>query len=478
VGVAANSSSMNRRLLPLALALVAFSLPQAGNALPLGPDARSALQTGPGPGGFMSDNVTWAGYLPLESPAVSGRVVKVGDQTRFYVSNMKGLTIYDVTSPAAPVVLGRLVLPHSQNEDMDVSADGKRAIISADGCLLVCFEASPGIHVIDTSDPANPVKVGFHSEGHHTSTCADLACSVLYGSEGSTFVISPDGRTVTKAPVGWRTYINSADQTTKCAIGSDGAHDMNRDASGLISIDATPRCIVDPRQDPLQPVVVNRSTVPASKQLAYQHNSFRPRAGSWVPRDPTAPDYADPALRPGEMLIGNGETNLAPRCNGSNNGPIATWSMRNFDQGQAMQVLKVFRPSVNGNYADGNPAVNVLGCSGHYFEERDNILAAAWFEHGTRFIKVNPTNGEMQEVGFFQPVVGSAGAAYWINDEYVYVTDYERGVDILRFDRTAPPPTAADISASWLAGLDKAPSDVGQAEQYACRRSTRTLTVG
>jgi hypothetical protein len=463
---------MKRRLLPLALSLLAFSLPQAGNALPLGPEALSV--SGPGPGGFMSDNVTWAGYLPLESPAVSGRVVKVGEQTRFYVSNMKGLTIYDVTNPATPVELGRLLLPHSQNEDMDVSADGSRAIISADGCLLLCFEASPGIHVIDTSNPANPVKVGFHAEGHHTSTCADAACSVLYGSEGSTFTISPNGATVTKAATGWRSYISAATQGVLCNVG--GSHDMNRDASGLISIDSSPRCIIDPRENPLEPIVVNRSTVPGSKQLAYQHNSQRPNADEWVPRDPAAPDYDDPALRPGELLIGNGETNLVPRCNGTSNGPIATWSMRNFEQAQPMQVLKVFRPTVNGTYSDGNPAVNVLGCSGHYFDERDNILAAAWFEHGTRFIKVDPTNGDMTEVGYFQPVVGSAGAAYWIDDEYVYVTDYERGVDILRFDRTAPPPTDSELSDSWLASLDRS-SSLAEAERYACKRSSRSLSV-
>jgi hypothetical protein len=461
-------------MLPLALALVAFSLPQAGNAIPAGPEVRSVAEAGPGPGGFMSDNVTWAGYLPLESPAVSARVIKVGNQTRFYVSNMKGLTIYDVTSPAAPVELGRFVLPHSQNEDIEVSADGTRAIISADGCLFVCFEANPGIHVIDTSDPKNMEKVGFHDEGHHTSTCADATCSVLYGSEGSTFTISADGTTVTKLGTGWRTYINSADQEVKCAV--SGAHDMVRDASGLISIDSSPRCIIDPRQDPLKPVVVNRSLVPGSKQLAYQHNSVRPRADQWVPRDPEAPDYSDPALRPGELLIGNGETNLQARCNGSTNGPIATWSMRNFDQGQAMQVLKVFRPSVNGTYSDGNPAANVFGCSGHYFEERDNILAAAWFEHGTRFISVNPTNGQMTEVGFFQPVVGAAGSAYWIDDEYVYVTDYERGVDILRFNRTAPPATEAEISASWLANLETS-SSLAEAERFACSRARRSLSV-
>jgi hypothetical protein len=150
--------------------------------------------------------------------------------------------------------------------------------------------------------------------------------------------------------------------------------------------------------------------------------------------------------------------------------------MRNFNENKPMQVLQVFRPTLNGNYADGNPAVNVLGCSGHYFDERDNILAAAWFEHGTRFIKVDPTNGEMKEVGYFQPVVGSAGAAYWINDEYVYVADYERGVDILHFDRTAPPPTASELSASWLANLDSS-SSLGEAERYACKRSGLGLSV-
>ena len=456
---------MKRRLLPLVLTVLAVSLPQAGQAFPAG-----SSSSGPGPGGFMSDNVTWAGYLPLESPAVSGRVVKVGEQTRFYVSNMKGLTIYDVTNPAAPVALGRVVLPHSQNEDMDVSADGSRAIISADGCLLLCFNAQPGIHVIDTSNPASPVKVGFHASGQHTSTCADPSCSVLYGSEGATFTVSPDGRTVTSVTPSWRSVIGA----NGCSV--NGSHDMYRDASGLISIDSSPRCIIDPTQNPLEPVVVNRSTVPGSRHLAYQHNSQRPNADQWIPRDPSAPDYADPALRPGELLIGNGETNLVPQCNGSSNGPIATWSMRNFNENKPMQVLQVFRPTVNGTYSDGNPAVNVLGCSGHYFDERENILAAAWFEHGTRFIKVDPANGEMKEVGYFQPVVGSAGAAYWINDEYVYVTDYERGVDILRFDRTAPPPTASELSASWLANLD-ASSPLGEAERYFCKTSGQALTV-
>jgi hypothetical protein len=151
--------------------------------------------------------------------------------------------------------------------------------------------------------------------------------------------------------------------------------------------------------------------------------------------------------------------------------------MRNYNDGAGMTALETFRPLKNGNYADGNPAVNGLGCSGHYFDERNNVIAAAWFEHGTRFIEVDPTNGKMKELGYWQPVVGSAGAAYWINDEYVYVADYIRGVDIIKFNRAAPAPTQEELDANWLASLNRvatsAASPISQREQYICRLATQ-----
>jgi hypothetical protein len=41
--------------------------------------------------------------------------------------------------------------------------------------------------------------------------------------------------------------------------------------------------------------------------------------------------------------------------------------------------------------------------------------------------------GEITEVGWFQPVGGYTASAYWITKEIVYVMDYRRGLDILRF---------------------------------------------
>ncbi|MDP9405779.1 MAG: hypothetical protein M3O86_04140 [Actinomycetota bacterium] len=440
----------------------------AAGAVPVGAvDTLDSLDTvvdaGPGPGGFTSDNVTYVGSLPEESSAVGGRVIKVGDQVRFYATGVKGLSIYDVTTPATPKLLGRLVLPHEQNEDVSVSDDGNRVVIGADGGLLVPLMLGRGLHVIDTSNPANPKTVGFHADSNHTVSCADAKCDYVYGSGGNTYDLT-DPTKPTRLPKGWQQVV--AEQRVTL---TQTAHDLSRDATGLIITDTVPRVMLDPRQDPTNPTVVTTGKVPGSKNLAYQHNNLRPRAEQWQPR---AEGDTDPLLRPGEMMIGNGETNLRPRCGGGSNGPIATWDLRNFDQGAEMKPLEIFRPVANGTYADGNPAVNVLGCSGHYFTERNNMLAAAWFEHGTRFIEVDPTNGKMKEVGFYQPVVGSAGAAYWIDDEYVYVTDYERGIDIIKINRTAPAPTQAEIETSWLAKLDAPASTVAERERYVCSLAT------
>ncbi len=66
-------------------------------------------------------------------------MMTVNGQPRFYVTGAKGLTIYDVTDPALPRLIGHLPLPHFQNEDVDVSEDGSRVIISSD-----TVGASPG----------------------------------------------------------------------------------------------------------------------------------------------------------------------------------------------------------------------------------------------------------------------------------------------------------------------------------------------
>jgi hypothetical protein len=123
-----------------------------------------------------------------------------------------------------------------------------------------------------------------------------------------------------------------------------------------------------------------------------------------------------------------------------------------------MKQLDVLRP-VSGNWADGNPAVNAMGCSGHWFTQKPAkdgsvLVTAAWYEHGTRFLKVDPKTGKIRQVGFFQPVRGATSEAFWMpGSNVVWAIDYHSGIDILQFDESAKAPTTAQIDASWLSKL-------------------------
>jgi hypothetical protein len=84
-------------------------------------------------------------------------------------------------------------------------------------------------------------------------------------------------------------------------------------------------------------------------------------------------------------------------------------------------------------------AATTGSCSAHWFTVNGNVLAQAWYGQGTRFIDVSDPRNPRQ-VGYFRVPSGAAGvtpgsasAAYWHNG-LVYVADYNRGVDVLRFD--------------------------------------------
>jgi hypothetical protein len=294
----------------------------------------------------------------------------------------------------------------------------------------------------------------------HTSECLDRSCNWVYGSEGQILDL--------------RDKLNPVvlDQRWTTLLGLPDGHAINIDAAGLATIDTTPLTLADLR-NPLAPKILAKA--PADEQdengTAYQHNTLRPQADLWRSRR-TGADRKDPSLRPGELILGNGETNLTGTCD-DGSGPFATWSARDWDRGAPLRVLDVFRP-VNGSYTDGNPALNALGCSGHWFSTRsivggggDQIVAAGWYEHGTRLLRVDAQTGKITQLGFHQPIVGSASAAHWVGTRHIYVIDYERGIDILRFEPDGPVPTTSQLDASWLAKADTI-SPLAESERQLC----------
>jgi hypothetical protein len=442
---------------------------------------------------ITSDNVTYHGTIPFDHPGVGGEVVVREDLggTFFYATGGYGLSIYDASDPAEPQLVGHLVFPHSQNEDLKVSDDGTRAVIAADGSLPFSpNRVTTGVHIVDTTDVTNPQLVGSTSamvrgDGselgapEHTVVCADAACEIVYGSSGTIYDATDPGAITVVGQ--W--HLDRAGT----AVGA--RHALNRDSSGLIVSDSNPRLVLDPvgvvdeTATPTEPVVLAQGA-PARQDPRLQHNNVRTGAADWEPREPGSTveqvevdrsgtrsvSVTDlrPLLRPGELLIGQSESNVNPNC--TNGGGLSTWSMANFDQGAELVQLEVFQP-LNGTWADGSPAANVAGCSGHWFTERDGIVAGSWYEHGVRFFDVDPATGTIDEVGFYQPAAGIASAAYWVDDTFVYSVDNLRGIDILSFDRGAAPADEAVLTASWLARLG-AVDPFAAAERLSCRLAT------
>ena len=410
-------------------------------ALALAAPVTGGTATGdPGVGGFMSPNVTWQGTIPIDLPGIGADVVQVGAQRRFYVTGLRGLSIYDVTNPMIPVPLGHLELPHFENENVAVAADGSIALISSD--------FTPHTWVIDTSLPAVPRLLSTIPRGSHTVTCSDAKCSYVYASSG--WVYDLRERTAPRPAGDW-----------------DGAgHAANLDAAGYVITDGG-LGMFDPRKKPANPPRVARPGSASGVRPSLGHNNVRPDADKWRPR---RKGDNRPDLRPGELLLSGGETLTTMRCPGGSG--ITSWSMANWDKGERFRPIDTFFPKA-GNWVDGNPGANVAGCSSHWFEYRKGIVAAGWYENGVRFFDIHRKTGKIKEVGWFQPVATEAWAAYWIDDEYVYTLDAARGIDILRFNRKAKPPAQAQSDASWDLDPNRPISFATQRERYVCSEIQR-----
>lgn len=443
---------MRTRTIGLIAVLGLLALVNPAKAIPLGgvPVPLVNLPVNPG---FASPNVDYVGTIPIDSPGV-GAHLRTDDQGRrlLYVSGVPGLSIYDVSDPATPTLLGHLALPNWENEDITVSTDGSTALITE---FMDIFY----VHVVDVSDPALPVlqsTVPLRAAGH-IADCMDPSCDVVWGSDGEILDLRDKANPV------------FLEETWTELLDLPAGHNINIDAAGYAMTDTTPMGFVD-ISDPLEPrlLATSQRSDHSTERTAYQHNNLRPRADEYVERAPS--DLTDPTLRPGELVLGNGETNFTVDCdNGS--GPFTTWRAVNVTAGSPMTVADVFRP-VSGSYVDGDPAVNALGCSGHWFTARtsgdDQVVAAAWYEHGTRFLRVDGETGAISQLGWWQPGLGAASAAHWIDDEYVYTIDYARGIDILRFDESVAAPSQEALDRSWLANVGEV-NALAEAERRFCR---------
>ena len=379
---------MRRAVIPLALVAVAL----AGGR----PDASA----GPGAYGVTSNNVEHVAFVPFEVGTATG--AKVVDD-HLYLTSWKSLSIYDVSDPLAPVQLSQTPLGFKfENEN-----------VSSNGRYLLFAEQAPldSLHVWDVKDKRNPREIAvLDGAGTHTATCI-LDCAYSYGSydlagpEGpSTGGLLVDLRRPRKPRE--RGYWNER-------LPADRIHDVVEVRPGRVLTASAPLMYLDARRNPLRPRLLASGTNLDKRE----HSVVWPRRG----RD--------------RFIISVFETNATPRCE-AGTGALTVWNASDWRRTHTFDVIDEWTIT-NGTYVDGRPPANGLGCSPHWFEEHPTfrnggILAAGFYDHGTRFLRVSPA-GKVAEKGYFLPWHGATSAAYWLTDRIVYAIDYERGIDILRY---------------------------------------------
>jgi hypothetical protein len=367
----------------------------AATARPLGADR------GPGQAGVTSDNVEHVAFVPFEVGTATGAKV-VGNY--LYVTSWKNFSIYDISDPLNPEQVSSTPFGF-KFENENVSTNGK---------IMLFAEQAPvdSLHVFDVEDKSNPTEIAtLQGAGSHTATCI-LDCKYSYGTYDFN---GPEGVST------GATLVDLTDPAKPKDLGhwnaklpADKIHDVTEVRPGMVLTASAPLMFVDARSDVRRPKLLAKGTNIEKRE----HSVAWPRQG----RD--------------RFIFSSFETNGTPRCE-AGTGAFTVWDASKWKTTHTFTILDEWYIT-NGTWADGRPGVSApLGCSPHWFEEHPRfnnggIVAIGYYDHGTRFLRIND-KGKVSEEGYFLPWRGSTSAAYWVTDQIVYSVDYERGIDILKY---------------------------------------------
>jgi len=373
------------------LALVTTALAIVGGLVP---GALSGASAG-AEAGTSTANVKHVRTVPFEVGTATGaRTFKVKGKNYLMVTSWKSFSIYDLTDPVNPTLVGVPTPFGFKFENEDVSTNGK---------IMLFSEELPAdvLHVWDIQNLAAPREIAtLNGAGGHTSSCI-LDCSYSLSSEG--YVVD----------------LRRPDQPKKIgmwdgAAGVSRTHDVTEISPGIVLSASRPAKLLDFRKDPTKPKIL---ATYEGISTNVQHSVQWPRGGK------------------DRFAFMSEERNASGRCN--ENGPkFIAVDTKGWQKTKKLKDAGTYGLK-NGVYADGGPPVNGLGCSTHWFEAHPTfkdggLVALGSYEHGTRFLITTP-QGELKEEGWFVPFGGSTSAAYWITDKIVYAIDYTRGFDILEY---------------------------------------------
>jgi hypothetical protein len=406
------------------------------------------------------------------------------------VTGRFGLKSYDLSNPARPKLLDEVTNeqlrlpgdpPYSpsnpqstfwQNEDMDVDAKRKLALLSRDprayrgttgddagapnanGGLNIA-----GVYIIDAKDPADLKLINFTQlpTGHTTSCVND--CQWLWtggpaasrtqaaaGWTGGRPIIATDLRNPHKPKAYPLQPVDLFRQDGVTAY----SHDVDVDDMGIAwvaGLGGTRGYWTDGRHydpvkrqyrqaTPLDPIPyagggLDDATV-GPNAGGWMHNSWRPIGGN-APR-------SDSRYVKGELLLGTEEDfgDGADACRDRGKFTISSLQGSYDGEGWRSTPEKPFRLKPVGSWAPADQEGTVYdlsSCSAHYFDVDGSLVTYAWYGQGTRFLDISRPESPIQ-VAYYRPDGGNVWASY-LYKGYIYTADQARGVDVLRFKKGA-----------------------------------------
>jgi hypothetical protein len=337
-----------------------------------------------------------------------------------------GLWVFDVAQPETPVLAAHVPLPIWQNEDVDLSAKRKILLVAADrqrvdtpdgrfkrvnGTLFVYDIAVPNAPVLKSVLPLPPGTVNSYdgspgaSAGHIANCVLDCTYVYLTGSlDRSVLVV--DLRDPAAPKVVGNVATPAGADSPYYAPGV--VHDVNTDQFGNVWMTGSGgTAMYAPVKDPLRPVLLastSRRDNARTDNLIH-HNSMRLDRSTVLVGE--------------EAYTGCGDDTVKGQ-----GGRFQTWHIDL--KAKRLVPLALWQKAIPG----------VPSCSGHWFDVNPHhVVADTFYEGGLRFLDVtNPRR--VRQVGWFRTSDGVAGQAQYVpgRPDLVYVSDYLRGLDVVRVD--------------------------------------------
>jgi hypothetical protein len=387
-----------------------------------------------------TDNVEYLGRFPEHFGTAGGRLSE--DGTRFYLTDPRGVYVYDVTTPETPTLLGSIALYQTETgaalaqEDPDTNGE----ILLVDAATSPF--GTPQLQVVDVSDPTDLTVISTVPVIDHTWTCVSgidaegeqNACAYAYGRTGHIIDLT-DPHDAKLHPTTWRAAIDHGNRSN-----SPYVHDLTEIRPGLVMTAGAAAILMD-TSDPTQPVRLAEIFTPGRFSSLGYHSVVWANEG----RDPFVVLGTEIAPPPG-----TGGISAASDCAGANS-VIEIWDARDvvaavdaYEAGEitAAEVqtteftrLDSYDAAGRGIFLTGGAVGNTLYCA-HWMElhpafDGGGLMVASYYDRGTRFVQIGE-DGIAEEIGWLTAAEGYSGSAQWITEDIAYVMDYRRGLEVVR----------------------------------------------